>query len=299
MRFLAILISFSLLTGCAPTGSDAPEPDRVQDSPTTLATPEIPEASESVNTVDTPSSTDFSDADFLYPASVTGTDFDIITEVDPTTFCRLEYTGRSRQEMPDKTNDGELFAEAITFNAHFNHGSPIAFAMDKDYELAEAEADALRYAIRLGKLPFVLRNGVNRLVVHSGQPDTTAFSDVGLIVLYSANAMRRIETNDLEETLFHESVHASWDIPHAASAGWRSAQIEDNFFITNYAKGLPAQEDLAESALFAYALSGDLSRLPATDAEAISRAIPARIALVQSLFQAAAKTPAEAGCPDG
>ena len=291
MRIANLILLAAVTAGCAPTGSDAPEPEQTQTSPVVL---ESPEATES------PAPTDFSDAPFVYSASVTGTDFDIITASDPTSFCTLEFTGRSQQEMPDKTSDGELFAEAFTFQANFNHGPSIAFAMDIDFaSTAAAEADALRYASRLGKLPFVLREGVNRLVVHKGSPDTTAFSDIGLIVLYSANADRRIQTNDLEETLLHESVHATWDVPHATSANWQNAQREDNAFVTNYAKSLPELEDLAESVLFAYALIAYPDRLPPSDAEAINRAIPARINIIRDLFSTGPQAPADARCPNG
>ena len=298
MQLKSPLCLLLLLTGCAPSATDSLAPaEKPEENPVATETPVVGEVGE---VVETPEATDFTDANFLYSASVTGTDFDIITTSDPTDFCRLEYTGRSQQEMPDKTSDGELFAQAITFNAHFNHGPPIAVAMDIDFDTTSAaEVDALRYATRLGKLPLVLRSGVNRLVVHKGQPDTTAFSDVGLIVVYSANAARRIQTNDLEETLLHESVHATWDAPHAVSNDWRNAQNQDNFFISNYAMGLPEREDLAESALFAYALNANPNRLPAADAEAISRAIPARIALVQGLLNTAPQVPADARCPTG
>ncbi len=291
-RFLGLSLVLLVSLGCAPSATEPPRSNQDSEDPPAEVSERQP-AAEAVENID------FSEASFLYSASVTGTDFDIITTTDPTEFCRLEYTGRSQQEMPDKTNDGELFAEAITFNAHFSHGSPIAFALDIDFDTtAAAEAEAQRYATRLGKLPFVLRRGVNRLVVHKGLPDTTAFSDVGLIVVYSANADRRIQTNDLEETLFHESVHATWDSAHATSSSWLNAQREDFAFVTNYAKGLPELEDLAESALFAFALTAHPERLPVGDAQAINRAIPARIAIVGSLLSEGPHTPSGASCPD-
>ena len=112
----------------------------------------------------------------------------------------------------------------------------------------------------------------------------TAFSDVGLIVLYSDNATKRIGTHDLEETVFHESVHAAWDKTHATSAEWKDAQKKDGGFVTDYARKNPKGEDLAESALFAYTLIHHPNRIPKEEAAKIARAIPNRIAFVEKLL---------------
>jgi len=122
------------------------------------------------------------------------------------------------------------------------------------------------------------------MVVHGGEEDATAFSDVGLIVIYSDNATRRISTHDLEETLFHESVHAAWDRRHGSSTQWLEAQTSDGAFVTHYARKNPDGEDLAESALFAYTLLHHPERIPAADATEILTAIPARIAYVEDLL---------------
>jgi len=93
------------------------------------------------------------------------------------------------------------------------------------------------------------RTRPTRLVVRKGGENVTAFSDVGLMVVYSDNATTRIKTHDLEETIFHKSVHAAWDKTHAATKGWIDAQKKDGGFVTEYASKNPKQEDLAESAL--------------------------------------------------
>ncbi len=220
-----------------------------------------------------------------YSTSIVGTDFDIITDNDPSSFVKLEYQGVRSAEMPDKTSAGELFRKAHILQASFGDKTTIDIAIDSQFETAEAaETEALRYAIRLGKLPRVLRSGVQRLVVHHGKEDTTAFSDQGLIVIYSANATKRIETNDLEETLFHESVHAAWDLKYAKSADWKRAQVADGTFATMYAKRKPELEDLAESTLLAFAVIHHVDRLPPKDAERIQRAIPARIQFIERLI---------------
>lgn len=220
-----------------------------------------------------------------YTTSIVGTDFDIITDDDPSCFVALDYKGIQRTEMPDKTNNNELFQPAHVFIASYSDKTDVSIAVDVSIETEKAAtAEALLLATRLGKLPIALRSGVRRLVVHEGGKDTTAFSDDGLIVIYSANAKQRISTNDLEETLFHESVHAAWDRKYATSRDWQRAQAADGTFATMYAKQKPALEDLAESALFAYAVIRHPDRLPAKDRKQIKRNIPARIRYIGRLL---------------
>lgn len=225
----------------------------------------------------------------LYPSSVVGTEFDFIRDDDPDVFESLESKGNAEPEMPDKTDDdAPLRKPAWTFVAKFLDGTSVHIAVDIRVGTEdEARKEALRYTPRLGKLPSSLRRGVQRVVVHQqgkDGKDATAFSDEGLIVLYADNATKRISTHDLEETVFHESVHAAWDEAHRRSDAWLAAQKKDDRFVTNYAKKNPNNEDLAESALFAYTLVHHPDRIPAKEAAKIKRAIPARIAFVEKLL---------------
>lgn len=220
-----------------------------------------------------------------YGSSVVGTNFDYITDADPSCFESVEFQGVGKFEMPDKTADRELFQPAYGFLAKYKDGTKVHLAIDAEFESeAAARKEADKYLVRLGKLPTALRKGVERLVLHRGHPDTTAFSDQGLIVVYSDNASRRIQTHDLEETLFHESVHAAWDAEHRNSKAWKQAQEADGVFVTNYARKNPRTEDLAESALFAFTLIHHPDRIPSKDAAEIRTAIRARIRFVETLL---------------
>lgn len=225
-----------------------------------------------------------------FKSSVVGTDFDFITAEDPSAFKSLKFVKSGKAEMPDKRDDdASLFQQAFTFEASFKDQTKVRIYIDADFETQQAaESEARRYVDRLGKLPVVLRKGVSRLVVHHGGEDTTAFSDVGLIVVYADNATKRISTHDLEETIFHESVHAAWDAKHAKSANWKRAQMADGVFATVYAQRKPALEDLAESALFAYTILNNPERIPEPHLSKLRTAIPNRIAFVGELLQPAA-----------
>jgi len=219
----------------------------------------------------------------LYSSSVVGTDFDFIRESDRSVFESLKFVKKGRAEMPDKVANGELFQTAYQFRANYRDGVRVDFAV---HERVGIEAQAKRFvdlaAIRLGRIPHVLRRGVTRVVINVG--DATAFSDIGLVVLYTKNMEKRIGTKDLEETLFHESVHATWDKEHAGAAGWVAAQRSDPGFLTKYGKENPKGEDLAESALFAVTLVHHPERLPKEVGERVRAQIPGRIDYVAKLF---------------
>jgi hypothetical protein len=222
----------------------------------------------------------------FFKNSIVSTDFDFITAADPTAFVKLTSKGRAVREMPDKRpGSGELRKTAFVFEATFSDGTMVELDLSLDFATDEAALqEAQRYTGPLGKLPTALRKGVKRVVVQKGGANVSASSDVGLIMLYSDNAAKRISTHDLEETVFHESVHASWDKAHAKSEGWIRAQIADGGYLTDYAKRLPTREDLAESALFAYTLTHHPERIPEETAKKIRAAIPNRIAYVAALI---------------
>ena len=219
----------------------------------------------------------------LYASSVVGTDFDFIRESDPSVWERVTFLKQGAAEMPDKTAKAELFQEAFQYEGVFRDQVKVHFAV---HSKIGSEVEAKRFvelaAVRLGRIPHILRKGVERVVINVG--DATAFSDRGLIVLYTENMLKRIGSKDLEETTFHESVHATWDTEHAKSAGWKSAQASDPGFVTDYAKRLPDGEDLAESALFAVTMVHHPDRLPKEVIDRLSRQIPARIAYIEKLF---------------
>jgi hypothetical protein len=224
----------------------------------------------------------------LYRNSIVSTDFDFITETDPSAFDTLEFVAVQDREMPDKrpnTPEEKERKKAYVFLARFSDNTRVVLMIDAAFGSEEAaRAEAMRYVHPLGKLPTALRHGIKRgVVVHEGGADTTAFSDRGLIIMYSGNATKRIGTHDFEETTFHESVHASWDWKHARSEAWEAAQAKDGAFVTAYGAKEPKIEDLAESALFAYTVLHHPERLPAEDVKRIKETIPNRIAYIAEL----------------
>ena len=76
--------------------------------------------------------------------------------------------------------------------------------------------------------------------------------------------------------------------PMLASAEWKKAQRADGDFVTEYARDRPNKEDMAESALFAWAILFYPGRLPDFVEEEVRRIMPNRIFHGGLLWQASA-----------
>ncbi|GAB5401790.1 MAG: hypothetical protein Aurels2KO_00210 [Aureliella sp.] len=219
--------------------------------------------------------------------SIVSTDFDFITDADKSVFDSLSYVGRGRREMPDKRTD-DLFADGCyLFRASFRDEAQVEIWASR--ALASKEA-AEKYATMLtkplGKLPSVMRKRLSHVVIHQGDETAFAEADGHFFVLYSENMETRVRNHDLEETVFHESVHATLDADHAKNPAWRAAQEADGQFLTVYAAKNPTKEDLAESALFAFTRLEHPGRLPEQVEKLVEQRIPNRLAYFRAIFAA-------------
>ncbi len=211
-----------------------------------------------------------------------GTVFDIITATDPTAFVCLEPNGQAERQIWDKRVDGEPLVQAHLFIARYSDGATIEIGVNPEFDAEAARALADRFAIPLGQLPTSLRAGIERFSIHAGNEGFHA--GTGQIVVYTEMADQRASYAHLEESLFHESVHASWDEAHRLSVGWQAAQAADGGFLTNYGAESPDREDLAETALFAFAILHYPNRFPPVDTADTVQAVPNRIAYIAGLL---------------
>lgn len=211
-----------------------------------------------------------------------GTVFDIITTTDPSAFVCLEPMGQAPRQIWDKRVDGEPVVDAYLFVARYSDGAEIEIRVNPEFDAATAATLALRFAGPLGQLPTALRAGIGRFSIHGGNESFHA--GTGQIVVYTEMADQRSSYAHLEESLFHESVHASWDDAHRLSPGWIAAQQADGGFLTGYGAENPDREDLAETALFAFALLHHPDRFPPADSDDTRAAVPHRIAYIATLL---------------
>lgn len=216
-------------------------------------------------------------------SSTADTVFDIIKTTDDTQFLCLDYVGRTTRQMWDKRIDNESDLNVFLFQAYFEEGPTIDIILNPEFETVEdARAEALRYTRGLGQLPMIFRQGIKQFGIHMG--DESFHAGTGKIFMYQDKTTLRISQKHLEESLMHESVHASLDATYRNSPEWRQAQQQDDAFVTRYAQGSPDREDLAETALFAYGLLKYPGRIPPVDSDVIQNRVPARIAVIADIL---------------
>jgi len=228
----------------------------------------------------------------LFPNSVVSNDIDFITESDPDAYQELVFLGRDSREMPGDPKGGGLFdSNAFIFETRYNDGGSLEIWCHSAFETQElAQEYVEKLGPRLGKLPDFQRNLLDHVVIHKG--DSGAFAEIEgqFFILYSDNMDKRISTHDLEETVFHESVHASYQFMYQNDQSWLSAQEQDNAFVTDYAQDNPNLEDMAESALFAYTLITQPGRLEESIESWLLANIPNRLEWFGLLYPIASNT---------
>ena len=222
------------------------------------------------------------------PIESTGADtrLDLIRVDDPSAFACLVELGTRPGEFYDKVTDElEFPADTAFFDARFTDGTRVEIRVHPELGGPDAARfEAERIAEALGRLPGVLRADAARVGILGG--DATAQADGGGegIHLYRDNVETRIDANRFEETLFHETVHASLDDRYARSRRWLAAREADGRFLTSYARSSPEREDLAETALYAWALLHRPERVPPDEAALWRARVPARIEAIARIF---------------
>ena len=225
-------------------------------------------------------------ADPLFSNSVVSNDIEFLQANDLSAFSCVRQIEQRRAEMPDKRNNGLFVDNVAVFRAAYTDGSSTEIWVHPGVGAQAGTQLARDVAERVGLLPTLMRKKLDHVVIHQG--DETAFSeDQGrFFVLYSENIRTRLRNHDLEETIFHESVHATLDVPMANSSAWKRAQRRDGDFVTEYGADIPRSEDLAESALFAWAYFFHADRLPAEVRDGLGDIMPNRLAFFHEVFVA-------------
>lgn len=217
--------------------------------------------------------------------SIVSTDIDFITNDDPNTFSSLNYIGQEEKEMPDSRNDNLMDAKAFVYKANFTDGNTIKIWAHSSFE---TETAAKKYAEMvtgpLGKLPTVMRKELSHVIIHKGDAGAFAESEGHFFMLYSENMETRVSNHDLEETVFHESMHAALQLKYREDAAWLKAQKDDNAFITEYAEKLPDLEDFPESAIFAYTMIKHPGRLSSEIESWVKTYNSNRLAFFKTIF---------------
>jgi hypothetical protein len=208
-------------------------------------------------------------AEPLYPNSVASNDLDFILVDDPGACWSITEGGGGRTEMYDPRRDTLFVEYALHFNVTFPD-QQIRINLHPD--VGDPQKRAMETAASISRLPAQMRNTLRHVNILDGDGAAWEEGLGGFFTLYDGLMERRLAEHDLDETVFHESAHVALDSLLSSDPDWRSNQIADNDFITEYAGEKPDKEDIAESALFAWTMLHHPGRLPA-DVEAAVREI--------------------------
>ncbi len=221
----------------------------------------------------------------LFPNSVVSNDIDFITAGDPGTFLSLDFTGRARMEMPGDGRPG-LFQDVVyVFDMTFSDGTSVQIRADETFPtLDAARAEAEHFAGPLGKLPGFMRDRLSHVILNIGDRGAFGEAEGRFFVVSTENMATRRANHDMEETIFHETVHATLDALYLTDDRWLAAQASDGVFITEYAQRRSDKEDLAETALFYYTFRTNPERLDPHILASMQLHLPARIEFLDTVF---------------
>ena len=203
-------------------------------------------------------------------------DANIISDQIPSTYVGRVYKGQGIRNMFDRRTGAYADYNAYLFDVSYADGFTIEFEVNPEWgSEAAADVPVAFYAPVMGRLPRVQRQSITKVWMHMG--DQAFGGCCGSVLIHTGSlAQSYIDAGILEETLAHESTHATLDATFAAAPGWLAAQAADAEFISTYAQDHPTTEDVAES--FVPWLGITLGTVNAVDRAKIIAAIPNRLA---------------------
>ena len=215
-------------------------------------------------------------------------DPDIITPSDPTALEDITAAGRGHRTMYDRRSDW-ITVNAYLFNARFDDGLTAEIQVNPEFGSASAAmVEANKYGRAIGQLPTVLRTNVETVWIHKGDYPAGGGNNNILIHVGLVSDWRK---EFLEEILVHEGAHTSLDpdwMGIVDAVDWRTAQMADGHFISDYARDYPEQEDIAESFLPYLAVRYRSNRISPFYEQTVLETMPNRIAYFDQLLQASA-----------
>ncbi len=242
--------------------------------PITEAAPVASSSSSSSASSGTPGAPPLSGTVFLDP--------DIIRPGDPTLYQSMVYTGQAQRRAWHSGYSETRTFNAYTFDLAFSDGDIVEVAVESALgSQAQARLEADKLAIPLGQIPAILRSHINSLTVFTGTGRGTA-SLGGLVSTYATDNATKIQNGQLEEFLVHEATHTALDAIYYPNSAYQQAVIDDNNFISTYARDYPTSEDISETIVAYLAVRLRADRISAYWESKIRTAIGHRIAFFDS-----------------
>ena len=201
---------------------------------------------------------------------------DIMSASDPTSFIELEYSGQKDRTMFDRRTGQFGTVNAHIFQARYGTSTMVEIQVNPEFDVANAEQEALFYATAIGRMPAFLFTDLETVWIHAGD-ELAGGGNNNLLIHTDKGRQEYAAQGFLEELFLHEGAHTSLDSRHAQDPAWRAAQQADGNFISIYARDNPEREDVAESIGPWLAVRFFRDRIDSTLAEQIEATIPNRL----------------------
>tara|TARA_Y100000994_G_scaffold223031_1_gene203666 strand:- start:259 stop:900 length:642 start_codon:yes stop_codon:yes gene_type:complete len=195
---------------------------------------------------------------------------------DPTSFIELEYSGQKDRMMFDRRTGQFGTVNAHIFEARYGTSTMVEIQVNPEFDVANAEQEALFYATAIGRMPAFLFTDLETVWIHAGDKPAGGGNN-NLLIHTGWGRQQYADQGFLEELFLHEGAHTSLDSRHARDPDWRAAQQADGNFLSIYARDYPEQEDVAESIGPWLAVRFFRDRIDSTLAEQIEATIPNRL----------------------
>jgi len=208
-------------------------------------------------------------------------DPNIITADDPTSFVDLVAAGKGQRSMYDRRTSSFNNVEALLFRAQFGSSTELEIQVNPEFTLQEAESEARRHAVAIGRIPAFLFAELKTVWIHKGK-ELYGGGNQNLLIHIEQTADYEAD-GVLEEVFIHEATHTSLDGAHAMQTNWLSAQAADGVAISPYARDNPTREDLAETVGPYLAVRFRPERLKPQVAEKLKAALPNRLKYLDCL----------------
>lgn len=213
--------------------------------------------------------------------------YNVLNTTDESVYEANTYINAAAALMWDRTanNGNGAWTEPFSwiYLIHYNDNVSAQIRIrQKDYTKSEADQLVLKYADYLGRLPFVLRNGIKLINIMKAEANFGGNNWNNSIDIYEGTLSERLlNEGNMEEMLLHEGTHAALD--YLYNEGWIAERDKDMKFVSKYAFDNPNREDISETFAVWLALRNVNNRLSTIDYNKVTEGLANRIAYLNSL----------------
>ena len=208
-------------------------------------------------------------------------------------YC-VAYLGEDMKRMPEKhigiEYGGNWVKNVSVYEARYSDGTNVGVWLHPDLvsKVKHHEDYIYKVADAIALLPSKMRDPLDHSILHYG-PNLkyVAFASrewKGMAIYHNYFDYMERRGDGIEETVFHEAVHAILDNRWRKTKEWKDAQEADGRFLTRYAKENPLEEDLATSFVFVYNLIEHPEDVPKWMSQKIQETIPHRISVIRNIL---------------